>query len=197
VNRRSILRTLTISIILLSGLGSATPAVGQTISVLVAYHSMTGNTEKMAHGVAEGIKAVPGASAVLKRVQEVSTDDLLSADAVIIGSPVYFGNMAGEVKTFLDKWGSLFPDRKMRNKVGGAFSTGGSFSNGKELTILTIDAAMLMHQMVIVSGGGGFGATATTGPDSPGIDEKELAEANALGKRIAEVAAIVKRGARQ
>jgi NAD(P)H dehydrogenase (quinone) len=194
VNRQSILRTLTISIVLLSGLGSATPAIAQTISVLVAYHSMTGNTEKMAQGVVEGIKAVPGASVVLKRVQEVKNDDLLSADAVIIGSPVYFGNMTGEVKTFLDKWGSLFLDRKMRNKVGGAFSTGGSFSSGKELTILSVDAAMLVHQMIIVSGGGGFGASATTGPDSPGIDEKELAEATALGKRIAEVAGIVKRG---
>jgi NAD(P)H dehydrogenase (quinone) len=197
VNRRSISRTLTISIILLSCLGSATPAVSQTILVLVAYYSMTGNTEKMAQGVVEGIKAVPGASVVLKRVQEVKNDDLLSADAVIIGSPVYFGNMTGEVKTFLDKWGSLFPDRKMRNKVGGAFSTGGSFSSGKELTILTIDATMLVHQMIIVSGGGGFGASATTGPDSPGIDEKELAEATALGKRIAEVAGIVKRGSGQ
>jgi len=82
----------------------------------------------------------------------------------------------------------------MRNKVGGAFSTVGSLSSGKELTILSIDAAMLVHQMIIVSGGGGFGASATTGADSPGIDEKELAEATALGKRIAEVAAIIKRG---
>ena len=60
--------------------------------------------------------------------------------------------------------------------------------------MLTIQAAMVMHQMLVTSGGGGFGASATTGPDSPGIDEKELAEANALGKRIAEVATIVKRG---
>ena len=104
--------------------------------------------------------------------------------------------MSGEVKTFLDSWAKmgLFQDRKMRNKVGGTFATGASFSNGKELTMLTIQAAMVMHQMLVTSGGGGFGASATTGPDSPGIDEKELAEANALGKRIAEVAAIVKRG---
>ena len=81
----------------------------------------------------------------------------------------------------------------MRNKVGGTFATGGGFSNGKKLTILTMQAAMV-HQMLVTSGGGGFGASATTGPDSPGIDEKELAEANALGKRIAEVASMVKRG---
>ncbi len=53
---------------------------------------------------------------------------------------------------------------------------------------------MLNNQMIIVSGGGGFGASATTGPDSPGIDEKELAAARDLGKRVAEVAAVVKRG---
>ena len=136
------------------------------------------------------------ANAVVKRVGEVTPDDLLSSDAVIIGSPVYFGNMSGEVKTFLDSWGKmgLFQDRKMRNKVGGTFATGASFSNGKELTMLTIQASMVMHQMLVTSGGGGFGASATTGPDSPGIDEKELAEANALGKRIAEVATLVKRG---
>jgi NAD(P)H dehydrogenase (quinone) len=62
--------------------------------------------------------------------------------------------------------------------------------------MITILGAMLINQMIVVSGGGGFGASATTGPDSPGIDEKEMAEARDLGKRIAEVAAIVKRGSR-
>jgi NAD(P)H dehydrogenase (quinone) len=82
----------------------------------------------------------------------------------------------------------------MRNKVGAAFATGMGVSAGKELTILGIFGAMLNNGMIIVSGGGGFGATATTGPDSPGIDEKELAGARDLGKRVAEVAAVVKRG---
>ena len=165
--------------------------------MLVAYHSVTGNTEKMAQGVAEGARAVSGTSVVLKRVGDVTDNDLSSSDAVIVGSPVYFGNMSGEVKTFLDNWGlkfGLFRDRKMRNKVGGAFATGGSVSSGKELTMLTIFGAMLINQMIVVSGGGGFGASATTGPDSPGIDEKEVADARDLGKRVAEVAAVVKRG---
>jgi NAD(P)H dehydrogenase (quinone) len=66
---------------------------------------------------------------ILKRVGEVTADDLLSSDAVIVGSPVYFGNMAGEVKTFFDNWllkFDFFREFKMRNKVGGAFATGGS-----------------------------------------------------------------------
>ncbi|HEX9154402.1 MAG TPA: hypothetical protein VF819_02495, partial [Nitrospira sp.] len=66
--------------------------------------------------------------------------------------------------------------------------------SGKEVTILTILGAMLIHQMIVISGGGGFGASATTGPDSPGIDARELVEARDLGKRVAEVVALVKRG---
>ncbi len=169
----------------------------QPVMVLVAYHSATGNTEKMAEGVAEGARAVSGTRVHLKRVGEVEAGDLSSADAVIVGSPVYFANMSGEVKTFLDNWSlkfDLFRDRKMRNKVGAAFATGAAASAGREFTILGILAAMLNNQMIVVGGGGGFGASATTGPDSPGIDEKELASARELGRRVAEVAAVVKRG---
>jgi NAD(P)H dehydrogenase (quinone) len=172
-------------------------ADAQPVTVLVTYHSATSNTEKMAQGVAEGAKAVAGTSVILKRVGEVAGSDLTSSDAVVVGSPVYFGNMSGEVKTFFDNWTfkfDLFRDRKMRNKVGAAFATGAAISAGKEFTILGIHAAMLINQMIVVSGGGGFGASATTGPDSPGIDEKELAAARDLGQRVAEVAALVKRG---
>ena len=177
--------------------GPANAADAQPVTVLVVYHSATGNTEKMAQGVADGAKAISGTSVVLKRVAEVAANDLSSSDAVIVGSPVYFANMSGEIKTFFDNWSlkfDLFKDRKMRNKVGAAFSTGAFVSAGKEFTILGILAAMLNNQMIVVSGGGGFGASATTGPDSPGIDEKELASARDLGRRVAEVAVVVKRG---
>lgn len=178
--------------------GSPTQAAdSQPVTVLVVYHSASGNTEKMAQGVAEGAKAVSGTSVVLKRVGEVAAEDLLSSDAVIVGSPVYFGNMSGEVKTFFDNWNLKFrlsQERRMVNKVGGAFATGASISSGKEITILTIVGAMLVNQMIIVSGGGGFSASATTGPTSPGIDDNELADARDLGKRVAEVASVIKRG---
>jgi NAD(P)H dehydrogenase (quinone) len=177
--------------------GPVSAADPLAVTVLVVYHSATGNTEKMAQGVAEGAKAVSGTTVVLKRVGEVAANDLSSSDAVIVGSPVYFANMSGEVKTFFDNWSlkfDLFRDRKMRNKVGAAFSTGAGISAGKEFTIVGILAAMLNNQMIVVSGGGGFGASATTGPESPGIDERELATARDLGKRVAEVAAAVKRG---
>lgn len=184
--------------VLLFASGPAQAADSGGVTVLIAYHSATGNTEKLAQGIADGAKAVTGTTVVLKRVGEVAADDLVACDALVVGSPVYFGNMSGEVKTFFDNWALKFAfpfrERKMRNKVGAAFATGASFSNGKEVTILTILGAMLINQMIVISGGGGFGASATTGPGSPGIDAKEIAEARALGTRVAEVAVLVKRG---
>jgi NAD(P)H dehydrogenase (quinone) len=200
MNRREFLKpgiAAVATVLLLAGSPTQAADSVSPVTVLIAYHSVSGNTEKMAQGVADGVRAVSGTKVVLKRVGEVATDDLLSSDAVIVGSPVYFGNMSGEVKTFFDNWllkFGVFRDFKMRNKVGGAFVTGAAVSNGKELTMLAILEAMLVNQMIVTGGGGAFGASATTGPDSPGIDEKELAAARDLGKRIAEVAAMTKHG---
>jgi len=167
------------------------------IKVLVTYHSVTCHTEKMAKGVVAGAQAVPGTTVVLKPVGKVTAADLFSADALIVGSPVYWSNMAGQVKTFFDDWQlkfGVFPEFKMRDKVGAAFTTGGQAASGKELTMLTILAAMLGNQMIVVSGGGAFGASATSEGDSPGIDDKELTGARELGRRVAEVTVRVKRG---
>ena len=165
-------------------------AAENVISILIAYHSRTGNTEKMAEAVGEGAKRIPRTKVLVKRVGQVTAEELFGADAVIVGSPVYWSNMASEVKAFFDNWQfkfGVFPELKMRNKVGAAFATGGQVSSGKELTLLSILGAMLGNQMIVVSGGGAFGATATTEGDSPGVDEKELDGAKALGQRVAEV----------
>ncbi|NWF73239.1 MAG: flavodoxin family protein [Nitrospirae bacterium] len=170
------------------------------VKVLVTYHSLSGNTERMAEAVVDGVKSVSGTQTLLKRVGKVTADDLFSADAVVVGSPVYWSNMSGEVKTFFDNWQfkfGVFPDFKMKNKIGAAFATGGQVSSGKEVTMLTILAAMLGNQMIVVSGGGAFGASATTEGDSPGIDDKELADAKELGRRVAEVAVTMRRGSSQ
>lgn len=168
-----------------------------TIKVLIAYYSGTGHTEKMAKGVADGVSQFKGATAVLKRVETVTAEELFSADAVVVGSPVYWANMAGPVKTFFDNWQfkfGVFPEFKMKDKVGAAFTTGGQESGGKEVTLLTILAAMLGNHMIVIGGGGPFGASATTEGDSPGINAKEFAEAQALGLRVAQVAQTVKIG---
>ena len=71
----------------------------------------------------------------VKRVQQVTAEELFAADAIILGSPVYWSNMAGEVKAFIDDWQlkfGVFPEFKLKNKVGAAFSTGGQISSGKE-----------------------------------------------------------------
>ena len=151
----------------------------------------------MAKAVVDGAKMVPDTHVVLKRVGQVTAEDLFSADAVVVGSPVYWSNMSGEVKTFFDNWQfkfGVFPEFKMKNKVGAAFATGGQISSGKEVTMLTILAAMLGNQMIVVSGGGAFGASATTEGESPGIDGKELSEAKVLGRRVADVAKLIKIG---
>ncbi|GJL66411.1 MAG: hypothetical protein NPIRA05_13820 [Nitrospirales bacterium] len=169
----------------------------ETVRVLVTYHSLTGSTEKMAKGVVSGAKAVSGTEVIVKRVGQVTAEELFGSDALIIGSPVYWSNMSGEVKTFIDNWQlkfGVFPEFKMQNKVGAAFATGGQVSSGKEVTMLTILAAMLGNKMIVVSEGGAFGASATTEGDSPGIDQHELADAKTLGKRVAEVAWMIKRG---
>jgi NAD(P)H dehydrogenase (quinone) len=165
-------------------------ADGGPITVLVAYYSKSGHTEKMAHAVEEGAQNVPGTRVLLMRVEDVKAAELFSADAVIVGSPVYWSNMAGEVKTFFDNWQfkfGVFPDFKMRDKIGAAFTTGGQAASGKEFTLLSILAAMLGNHMIVVGGGGAFGASATTEGDSPGIDEKEMMTAKELGRRVADV----------
>lgn len=181
----------------------AVPMIGRaadsppTINVLVAYHSLSGHTERMAEAVAEGARSAPQTQVVLKRVGKVTAEELFAADAIVIGSPVYWSNMAGEVKAFIDDWQfkfGVFPEFKLRNKVGAAFATGGQISSGKELTMLSLLAAMLGNQMIVVSGGGAFGASATTEGESPGIDVQEMTGARELGRRVADVAGAVKRG---
>ncbi len=176
------------------------PAMAQerppAVKVLIAYASMTGHTEKLAYGVAEGARTVGGTTVALRRVQQVTAEELLGADAVVIGSPVYWANMAADVKAFIDDWQfkfGVYPEFKLRDKIGAAFVTGGQVSGGKELTMLSILAAMLGNQMIVISGGGAFGASATTEGDSPGISPQELAMARALGHRVAEVTHRLKR----
>jgi NAD(P)H dehydrogenase (quinone) len=170
---------------------------GESIQVLVAYHSLSGNTAELAKSVGAGARSIPGTSVILHKVGDVTAEVLFGSDALVVGSPVYWSNMSGEVKTFFDRWQfefGVFPELKMRNKVGAAFATGGQMSSGKEVTMLTILAAMLGNRMIVVSDGGAFGASATTEGDSPGINDAERADAWALGKRVAEVAWMVKRG---
>ena len=169
--------------------------------ILVAYHSLTGNTEAMAGAVAEGVRQVPGAVAVVKRVTKVTKADLEAADGLILGSPAYFADVAGRMKTAIDDW-----NWKMKvdftNKVGGAFSTGGGQAGGKEHVLISLLLFMINNRMVVAGPlyqdaegddkWGELGATAMTGPLDPGVGEKERDGARRLGRRIARLATTMK-----
>lgn len=184
-----------------SGASGRPVAPADTVRVLVVYHSETGNTEKMARGVAEGVAAVPDAVAVVRSVEDATPEDLAGADAVALGSPTYWGNVSGTMKTFIDGWLSAGVD--LEGKVGGAFATGGGMSGGKEWVVMSLVRALLGAGMIVVGpvyriGGvtvGNAGPTAATMAPYEGVGEDELGEARALGKRLAEVAARLRPGA--
>ena len=167
-------------------------APGQEINVVVAYHSQTGNTEKMAAAIAEGARG-EGVTVVLKKVAALAQADLEKADAVALGSPVHMGDAAVEVRRTLVDWAYEFGfwrSRGLENKVCAVFATGAAPSNGKEFTMLSMALGMLQFGMVLVTPYGGLGASATTGiPEhEKGVGAHELEEARKLGARMVAVA---------
>ena len=151
--------------------------------VLVIYDSRTGNTEKMADAVADGARQVEGASVTVMNVDKTKLDDLLAADAIILGSPTYYGNMSGKMKELIDKSNAFHG--KLTGKVGGAFTSAGGTACGAETTLLAILQAMLVHGMVVQgrSDDQPYGATAVEAPD-----EQSIGYCNELGKRVAGLA---------
>lgn len=146
---------------------------------LVVYDSKTGNTEKMARAISDGIKET-GLDAEVKNVNNTSLDDLIAADAIVLGSPTYFCTMSDKMKAFIDKSIEIYPD-KLRDKIGAVFTSSGDVAGGNETTLLSLIQAMLMHRMVIVGHqSGSFGAVSVGAPD-----EKCIAECRQFGKRIA------------
>jgi NAD(P)H dehydrogenase (quinone) len=182
-------------------LSLATAAAGaerESVKVLVAYYSRTGHTAALASAVAEGARKVAQAQVTVKTVAEVKCAELLAADALIVGSPVYWSNMAGEVKAFFDRWTDeckvVPPGFPMRDKVGAAFVTAGDVSSGKEIALLTMLAAMIGNRMIVLGEGQALGATATTGEGKLPLEGKALKEGSDLGERVARVALTLKRG---
>lgn len=171
------------------------------VSILIVYYSRTGNTEKMARGVAEGVELVAAAKASLKRVAEVAKADLEAADGLILGCPTYFANIPGPMKTAMDDWnwklGVDFTD-----KVGGAFATAGGPTGGQGHVVTSLLLFMLNNRMIVAgplyrnektgSIWGEPGAGAVTGPLDPGVDDDELDAARRLGRRIARIAGELK-----
>ncbi len=161
------------------------------VRVLVVYYSESGNTEKLARAVAEGAASVEGAESVLRKVTDVTKEDLESADGLALGSPVYLGDVAPEFRVAAKRWSTEFgfwDSRGLENKVGAVFATGAFPSNGKEFTMLSLAQTLLQFGVVLVSPYGSVGASATTYRPDEGVDDVELRIARDLGERLAEVA---------
>jgi len=186
--------------ILLSFLFLSLPFLGHgqgQPTVLIAYFSQSGNTKTLAHAVEEGAKSVAGVRVLLLPIDQVSNKEVLEADAIVVGSPVYNANVAPEVQKFINSW--PFEGRPLKNKLGAAFVTGGGISIGEELVQLNLLHSMLIQGMLVMGGEeteAAFGASAITGevPFQTGkVEEQFLAKARGLGKRVAEMALFLKK----
>jgi NAD(P)H dehydrogenase (quinone) len=162
--------------------------------VLVVYHSRTGTTQKMAEAVAQGAAKVAGVSAVVKRAEEATKEDLQAADAIALGCPTYFANIPGSFKQIIDDWNWKWKV-DFTDKVGGAFATGGGQVGGKEHVVVSLLLFMINNRMVVAGPlyqdeqgediWGEPGAAAMTGPLDPGVSRDELDSAQRLGERLA------------
>ena len=150
--------------------------------VLVLYYSRTGNTRKLAEAVGKGVESVEGIRSLLRSTEEVRREDFLESAGIVAGSPVYFGTMAAELKKIFDEFVGI--RKKMENKVGAAFATGGDASGGKETTLISIIQAMLIYGMIVVgdplSASGHYGVACVGAPDA-GVRHN----AKKLGARVA------------
>ena len=154
------------------------------MNVLILYYSKGGNTRKLAEAIAEGAGQVNGVKAVLRQTRDVTKDDFVAADGLIIGSPVYFGTMAAQLKQVLDDFVGV--RRKMENKIGAVFTTAGDASGGKETTMMSIIQAMLIYGMIIVgdpmSATGHYGTSCVGAPDAATLEN-----GGKLGRRVSEI----------
>ncbi|MCB0284274.1 MAG: NAD(P)H-dependent oxidoreductase [Calditrichae bacterium] len=164
-----------------------------TTNILITYFSKTGNTEAMALKIKAGAESIKNTSVLLKKIEETTTSDLLNADAIIVGSPVYNANVAPAVQDFINNW--PFKNAPLKNKIGAAFVTSGGISAGEELVQVNILHSMLIFGMIVVGGSNwesAFGASAVTSEDAyknQKINEHFLQKAFDLGSRVAEISA--------
>jgi len=146
---------------------------------LVCYYSRTGNTEKMALKIAEVLRS-EGLDADLLKVEDTPVDSLPEYDAVVLGTPVYYGTMAWPMKKFLDE--SVKFHRKLEGRVGAAFASSMNVGGGNETAVMDILKALLIHGMVVQ----GEPRTDHYGPVSVGVpDERALKSCTAHGRTVA------------
>jgi len=171
--------------------------------ILVAYHSETGNTARLAQAIRAGAASVSGVEVTLRKTADVSADEILRSDGILLGTPVQWSNVSAETKRFLDHAGDVLWKAKANGdgRTAGAFCTGGAVAMGKDVARLSIISAFLTMRFTIIGGvdDQGFGALgpeATTGPADPGVSDKETEEARRFGERFARMTRQFRAGAR-
>ena len=201
------------------------------VNILVLYYSGYGHVERMAEAIAAGARSVARAEVTMKRVPELmpeevarkagmkldqeapiaTVDELAHYDAIIFGTPTRFGNMAAQMRNFLDQTGSLWVKGALVGKVASVFASTGTQHGGQETTITSFHHTLMHQGMIIVglpysfpgltrmdqiSGGTPYGATTLAGADgSRQPTENELEGARFQGRHVAEIAARLQRGA--
>jgi NAD(P)H dehydrogenase (quinone) len=192
--------------------------------VLVLYYSAYGHIEQMAWAVAEGAAEVEGVEVTVRRVPELVPEEVAKArnlkldqkaaiarpeeladyDAVIVGTPTRFGNMAGPMRSFWDQTGGHWVKGALVGKVGSVFASSGTQHGGNETTIITTIPTLLHHGMVVVGlpyacdaqsgvdeikGGSPYGATTIAGSRGERQpSEQELGMARYQGRHVARIA---------
>lgn len=189
--------------------------------VLVVCHSVHGNTLAMAREIARGVEQVEGAEACLRAVGPITSaldpvqaelpedgpslvekQDLTDCDALVLGSPTRFGNMASAVKYFLDGTASEWVSGALAGKPAGVFTSTASMHGGQEATLLSMMVPLMHHGMIIVglpytepaltrtqAGGTPYGPSHVSGKDSDrAMDENERHLCKVLGRRVTNLA---------
>lgn len=192
--------------------------------VLVLYYSMYGHIEAMAQAVAEGARQVPGAQVDIKRVPELVPDEVLRKsgakvdqaapvakpeelahyDGILFGTPTRFGNMAGQMRNFLDQLGGLWMSGALVGKVGSVFCSSATQHGGQESTLLTFHPTLLHLGMVVVGlpyaeqtqmgideikGGSPYGASTIAGGQGERMpSQQELSMARYQGRHVTNIA---------
>jgi len=196
--------------------------------VRVIFYSMYGHVYRMAEAVADGAGEVAGVEVMLLQVPELVPDGILEksgakaarkafaqvplarveqlpdADAIIFGTPTRFGNMAAQMRNFLDQTGGLWARGALVGKLGSVFTSTGTQHGGQETTITSFHSTLLHQGMIIVgvpytaagltnmkeiTGGTPYGASTLAGSDgSRQPSENELEIARFQGRHVAEIA---------
>lgn len=203
VNRRDFMKGVAIGVgaTALSEFGvSNAHAAENGIKVLIVYYSKEGSTAKAAAAVGVGANKVPGAVVSIRKapgsatiegqqIPDVSDEDLVSADCILLGSPVYWANPAPEILKVIQD-----PKLNFYDKFGGAFATGAQPYGGMGIVINQLLLAMIHKCMVVTGirkkkwGFGDLGAGAPTFPPSKGVEDNELQVFNTLGEHVVAAA---------